>query len=175
MTDNQIINSLVKFALEVHYPYSIPVGDLLLEKYHCDHRRKHILLNQIEHYNLMELIDKESGSEMKFTKDGLIVANSDNPIEAMNKLIEDNKPKISTNKLTIIGDIKDSPIIQGDKNQFFERLPSKTPNLKEEYIDITKSKNPASSFKSIFKEYFQYIAWTATILGSGLAYWKFFR
>ena len=95
MTDNQIINSLVKFALEIHHPYPIPVGDLLLQKYHCDHRQKDILLNQIEHYNLMELIDNESGSEMRFTKDGLMAASSDNPIAYMEKLEADkNKPHI---------------------------------------------------------------------------------
>jgi hypothetical protein len=95
MTDDQTINSLVKFALEVHHPAPIPVGDILLRKYHCDHRQKDIILIQIEHYKLMELLDKNSGSEMRFTEDGLKVATSDNPIEAINKLRADrNKPLI---------------------------------------------------------------------------------
>ena len=173
MTDDQIINSLVKFALKVHHPAPIPVGDILLRKYDCDHRQKDIILIQIEHYNLMELIDNDSGSLMRFTRDGLTVATSDNPIEAINKLVEDRKPKHSTQILNITGDVVNSPVTQVGKNQFLDRLPVKTPNLKDEYIHITKSNKVVNSFKSIFKEYFQYIAWGASISTAVLAWYKF--
>jgi hypothetical protein len=38
----------------------------------------------------------------------------------------------------------------------------------------TKEETKPKTFKDLFKEYYQYIAWSATILAASLAYWRFF-
>ena len=146
MTDNQIINSLVKFALEIHHPYPIPVGDLLLQKYHCDHRQKDILLNQIEHYNLMKLIDEESGSEMRFTKDGLMAANSDNPIAYMEKLEADKNKPIIKGKNIIVGDNNSGNNQGRDFLVIPQSQPVTNPNQNATPIDMTEVKISKAQF-----------------------------
>jgi hypothetical protein len=113
MTDDEIINSLVKFSLEVHHPAPIPVGDLLLHEYHCEYRHKDILLIKIQHYKLMELLDKDSGSLMRFTEDGLKVATSDNPVEAINKLRADRNRTLIDQSIKITGDMTNSQLGHG--------------------------------------------------------------
>ena len=111
MTDNEIINKLVKFSYETHYPYPIPVGDILLSIYECDHRRKDIILEKVQHYDLLELLDPNSGSEMKFTANGAKVATTDNPVESIKTLQGDYQSNISTNTITVYGN-NYSPIAQ---------------------------------------------------------------
>lgn len=111
MTDNEIINKLVKFSYETHYPYPIPVGDILLKIYQCDHRRKDIILNKVQYYDLLELLNRYSGSEMKFTANGLKVATTDNPVESVKKLQVNYLPNIINNAITVHGD-NYSPIVQ---------------------------------------------------------------
>jgi hypothetical protein len=103
MTDNEIINKLVKFSYDTHYPYPIPVGDILLSIYKCDHRRKDIILEKVQHYDLLELLDPNSGSEMKFTANGVKVATTNNPVESIKTLQGNHQPNITTNTITVHG------------------------------------------------------------------------
>ena len=159
MTEDQIINSLVKFALKIHHPYPIPVGDILLQKYHCEYRQKDMILIQIENYNLMKLIDENSGSEMKFTEDGLIVARSDNPIEAMNKLIEDRKIDNSIQTINIEGDIHYSQI--GTRESKL-KLSIQPENIK---VAETEKQNIAQRFWKSFPDWSKVLIAIGSIAG----------
>lgn len=91
MTDEQIIDEVVVWMYEVHYPAPAPVGGHLKNGYECDERRKWGIITQIEDLRLAELYDRRSGSDMKLTAQGLRAAKSGKPLQYLKQLSEQSK------------------------------------------------------------------------------------
>jgi hypothetical protein len=147
MTDNQIIDEIIVWAFNVHYPAPTPIGGWLGQNYGCDERRKWIIINKIEELGFARLYDRNSGSDMRLTPFGIRAAESGNPISFHSEqLAKKDKPNIQGNNIVYnSGSMTGSEINQGSNRRidFFDAQANKnTPEQKPKQKSLMWDKVP---------------------------------
>jgi len=94
LTDEQLLTQAITFGLEVHHPYRIPIGDILLHRFGCDDRRKEIIRQQIVDYGIARYADADE-ADLLLNSIQVKAIESGNPIEYMEEWREEQKPKPS--------------------------------------------------------------------------------
>ncbi len=95
LSDNQIIQNSLQFALKIYYPNRIPILDILEHKFNCDDKSQEIIKQQIIYHKIAKYADSKEVA-IFLTIDGVKAIESGDAVAYMEKLKKDkNKPTIS--------------------------------------------------------------------------------